>query len=363
MKPLGRKRRPIHIGRLVEIHRAEQVGQDVLSLLVGVAQILESRRHALVRDLEVTAARELLELHEREVRLYARRVAIHQQTDGTGGSQHGDLRVAVAVLLAERQRQIPVLASRAHERGRRLGSVDAVSRIAMLRDHAKHGVAVLVEASERAHHRGFFSAHRVSVTAHDGRQRSGPSPTLIGVVGNALEHEECPEIGVAQAQRPIVMRVLGDTLRRIAREVHEQLLADDEHAASVPIRFYVERTVFLQELHQIQRRQVAGRIIEEHVLRAGVRGVDAVGIGRGVPIVDRRVVLNAWICAGPSGFRHHLPERARLISLHDLVLVGPSAGRPLLAPLHGTHELIGHAHGVVGVLTRDRAIGFAIEVG
>ena len=33
------------------------------------------------------------------------------------------------------------------------------------------------------------------------------------------------------------------------------------------------------EAHQVERRQVAGRVVEEHVLAAGVGGVDAIRVG------------------------------------------------------------------------------------
>jgi hypothetical protein len=61
----------------------------------------------VVDDLEIAAARELLELHQREVRLDARGVAIHHQTNRARGGDDGDLRIAIAMLLAERQGLIP----------------------------------------------------------------------------------------------------------------------------------------------------------------------------------------------------------------------------------------------------------------
>ena len=61
-------------------------------------------RHRAVDDLEVAAAGELLELHQREVGLDAGGVAIHHQADGAGRRDHGRLRIAIAVLLAERER-------------------------------------------------------------------------------------------------------------------------------------------------------------------------------------------------------------------------------------------------------------------
>ena len=61
----------------------------------------------MVDDLEVAAAGQLLELHQREVGLDAGGVAVHHQADGAGRRDHGGLGVAVAVLLAERDGVVP----------------------------------------------------------------------------------------------------------------------------------------------------------------------------------------------------------------------------------------------------------------
>src|SRR4026209_526927 len=81
-------------------------------------------RQALVDDLEVAAARELLELDQREVRLDAGGVAIHDEPDGAGGGQHRDLGIAVAELLAEADRAVPRLACGLQQRRRAVSRVD-----------------------------------------------------------------------------------------------------------------------------------------------------------------------------------------------------------------------------------------------
>ena len=70
---------------------------------------VEGGRDRLVGDLEVAAAGEFLELHQREVGLDAGGVAVHQQTDGAGGRQQRGLSVAIAVLLAKFERAIPAV--------------------------------------------------------------------------------------------------------------------------------------------------------------------------------------------------------------------------------------------------------------
>jgi hypothetical protein len=71
----------------------------------------------------------------------------------------------------------------------------------------------------------------------------------------------------------------------------------------------VERPVLAAELHQVQGRQVAGRVVQEHVLRARVGGVDPAALGRaGVPVVDGGVVLDARIGRGPGGIADLVPQ-------------------------------------------------------
>ena len=94
--------------------RADCVSDDVVDLIAAVTEVLQRQRHRLVDDLEVAAAGELLELHQRKVRLDPGGVAIHDETDGARRGDHGGLGVAVAVLLAFAQRTIPC----------RLGGVD-----------------------------------------------------------------------------------------------------------------------------------------------------------------------------------------------------------------------------------------------
>jgi hypothetical protein len=104
---LGAQRLMADGGRALERAVADRVADDRVDLALGVAERLERLGHHAVDDLEVAAAGQLLELHQREVGLDAGRVAIHDQADRAGRRDHGGLRVAVAVVLAERQRLVP----------------------------------------------------------------------------------------------------------------------------------------------------------------------------------------------------------------------------------------------------------------
>ena len=80
---------------------------DLLDLLLVVAELLERHRHGLVDDLHHAAADQLLVLDQRDVRLDAGGVAVHHEADRAGRREHRGLRVAEAVLLAELDHFVP----------------------------------------------------------------------------------------------------------------------------------------------------------------------------------------------------------------------------------------------------------------
>src|SRR5476651_132655 len=86
---------------------------------------MEGGRDRGVDDLEVTAASELLELDEGEIGLDAGGVAIHDQADGAGRGDAGDLGVAEAVLLAQLDHAIRFTAGGLDEVARTVAVVDA----------------------------------------------------------------------------------------------------------------------------------------------------------------------------------------------------------------------------------------------
>ena len=72
-----------------------------------ITQPHQRLRDGVVHDLDHAAADQLLVLHQRQIGLDAGGVAIHHEADGAGGREHGDLRILVAVFLAEFERVIP----------------------------------------------------------------------------------------------------------------------------------------------------------------------------------------------------------------------------------------------------------------
>ena len=96
------------------------------------------------------------------------------------------------------------------------------------------------------------------------------------------------------------MRVFGDHLGGIAGGVDDDLHCRGDDGDGVAVGGDIELAAGGDELQEVEGREVAGGVIEEHVLGAGVRGIDAGGVFGGVPAVDGGVVLHAGVSAGPG---------------------------------------------------------------
>ena len=130
-----------------------------------------------------------------------------------------------------------------------------------------------------------------------------------------------PMIGVTETEGAEVVREPGDLLARELRHEHADLEHDRPEPDRVAVRLDIDLAgVDIDELEQVQAGQIAGRVVEEHVFRAGIAGVDAAGFGAGVPLVDGGVVLHARIGALPGGVGDLLPEIAGLDRLGDLAV-------------------------------------------
>ena len=374
--------------RDIEAETTHHVGDDVVRLVGRVAERLERRPQRLVGDLEVAATRELLELDEREVGLDARRVAVHEEADRAGGRDDGGLRVSVAELLAVVDRIVPgggragehlvgvrevhpaarddVVVDRDGTDAQRLVLValarEAHRGAAVIAHHAQHVLTVLGVAGERPVLGREQRALGVRTPGEDRGEHAADRATLLAVVGDAGLHEHGAEIRVAETERAVAPREVGDLLRGERRHQHRHLEHDRPKADRVLVALEIEGArLGVVELEQVDRREVARRVVEEHVLGARVAGVDAPARGAGVPRVDRAVVLDARVGAPPRGEVDLVPEFPRLHRLRDLA-VGAAEERPLRVGVERVEERVGDAHRVVRVLAADRVVGLAVEV-
>src|SRR5699024_6940709 len=94
---------------------------------------------------------------------------------------------------------------------------------------------------------------------------------------------------------------------------------------------------------------------------AWVRRTNPAGLRAGVPLIDRVVVLHAWISAAPGREGNLFPEIARLDRLGDLA-AGAVDQIPVAIFFHGFEEFIGDENGVIRILPADGVVGFAIEI-
>ena len=227
--------------------------------------------------------------------------------------------------------------------------------------HAQHVLLVVGEPGERAHPAGGAGARGVGVARHERRDGAGEGPALVGVVGQAEGHQQGAEVGVAEPELAEVAAGLGDRLGRVVGPPDEDLLGREHDLDRVAEGVDVERALVVEVLEQVDRRQVARRVVEVHVLRARVRAVDAPrGVGR-VPPVDGRVELHAGVGALPRGLGDLAPQVTGPHGAHDLT--GHHRREAPVGVLgDGLHELVGHPDRVVGVLVLDRERVGAVEV-
>ena len=147
------------------------------------------------------AADELLVLDERDVRLDAGGVAIHHEADGAGRREHGGLRVAVAVLLAELDALVPDVLGVLEQILGHVRAVDVLERRAVLAHDAQHRLAVLLVAGERP---AVVARHarrlRVGRAVHDGRDRRRVVAAGVAVVRQAARHQQRAEVRVAETR-------------------------------------------------------------------------------------------------------------------------------------------------------------------
>ena len=234
----------------------------------------------------------------------------------------------------------------------------------MLADDPQERLAVLVVGVERAAVvAGDLGRLAIRLAVHDRGQGGRVVAALVGVVGETAAHQQRAEVGVAEAERPELVGVLLDPRRRVGGVVDQDLLGGDRHLGREPVGLDVELAVGADELHEVERGEVARRVVEEHVLGARVGRVDPVRVGRGVPLVDGRVVLDARVAAQVGGLGHLAEDVAGLVGVHDFVRGDDRVGLPLPVVDDGLHELVGHADRVVGVLEEDDAVGLAGEGG
>ena len=331
-EPFLAQRLMVNEGRAVEAGGTHGIFDDRFLLFLRITEVAQGRGDGLVDDLEITAAGEFLELHQGEIGLHTCGVAIHHQADGAGGCDDRGLGVAVAMYLTHFHGVVPCLAGgRQQVVGAILGldalGLDAQTRVGVFRivgrsavvaHHAEHILPVLAVLGEGAEDPGQLGGGLVRDTGHDSGDGAGDAAGLLAVIGDAAHHEQGTEIGVAQAQRAIVVAQLRNLLGGELRHEHGDLQDGSPEAYRMLETVHVKGVGGLvKELAEVGGRQVTCRIVQEHVFATGIGSADGAALGAGVPLVDGGVILGAGIGAAPGGVCDLVPERAGRHFLHD----------------------------------------------
>src|SRR5690606_38053087 len=188
----------------------------------------------------------------------------------------------------------------------------------------------------------------------------GHGATLVAVIGQSERHQRGAEVGEAEAERPVIVAVLRYGRRRIARVVDQDLLRRDEDARGGTEALDVERAVVVLELAEVEARQVAGRIVQKHVLGAWIAGVDRPRVLAGVPSLDGVLVLHTRVAADMRALGDLL-EGPRGPDGLDRRAVQHAAKRVLRIRDGGPHEGIIHPHGLIHVLEGHAAVSRPVE--
>ena len=341
------------------------VRDDALDCGGGIPKCSKRPGNRPIDDTHGATADESLELHEAEIGFDAGRVAVHQQTDGSGRRKHRRLRIAHTVTVSPLACLVPGLTGRIenHRRGELL--VDRGGGTAVSVEHPQHRLAIGVKAGERAHTSGKLGGLAICLPGHQGRETAGDRSSFVGVVGMAERHQECPEIGITEPELAESGGRGCDLFSRVVGVADENLLRRDDHAHRMGEPVHIEGVDPRcfgtgEKREQIQRSEIAGRIVEMEVLATRVARRDRTRVGRRVPVVDRCLELHPRISAFPRRLGDLSEEVA---SLHRAYRSprGASDELPILVVDDGLHEIVGDANRIVRVLVLDRMDVGAIE--
>ena len=124
----------------------------------------------------------------------------------------------------------------------------------------------------------------------------------------------------------------------------------------------INAAVIRTEVHQVERCKVTRGVIKEHVFRARVGRIDATRIRAGVPFVDRAVVLDPRISAGPCSFADFVPQFTCGNGFGNFA-IGTTDQVPVAVIKNSLQEFIGNTDRVIRVLTRYGQVSLGVPIG
>ena len=135
----------------------------------------------------------------------------------------------------------------------------------------------------------------------------------------------------------------------------------EPHRVQEIINLYCS-VLFFKKTSEIKACEVTGRIIKEHILRAGIACIDAPVLWAGMPIIYCCIELETWIGTLPCAHDNFLPEitspyRSRMPAGCPLFKL------PQLVVFNSFHEGVGHPHGIIRVLSCNGLVCFRFIMG
>ncbi len=240
------------------------------------------------------------------------------------------------------------------------GFFHVVRGAAVVAQHPQHGLPVGFVFRERPLFARHLGRHDVPRAGHQRGDGPGDGAAFLRIVGNAQNHEQRPQVGVPQAQRPVIVAFLGDGAAGELGHRHGDFKRQRPQPARVPEPLHIEHPgLRIVEPDQVEGSQVARGIVEKHVFRARIGSADASALGTRVPFVDGGVELQARVRRGPGGLVGQPPELPGGQALADTA-IGPAIQFPFVIPLHRPHERVGQPNRVVGVLPGNGEVRFRV---
>ncbi len=241
------------------------VGEDVGDFRFRVSEILQCRGDGLVDNFQHTSAGQQFVFHQGDVGFDSGGITVHQETDRAGGRKQGDLGVAVAELFAFFEGGIPGFAGGGGDVGKAGFGCQVIQFRPVVFDDLEHGgfigcffrvgvgrVGGIEVAGEGRAGGCHICALLIGGTGHEGGDGAGEVACFIGVVGQAVAHDQGTDVGVAESERAEEVGVFRDVFDRVAGSVDNDFLCRDEEFTGGGEAFGIETAVGVLEAHQVE---------------------------------------------------------------------------------------------------------------
>ncbi len=349
---MANRRRPRQRAMAAHMH------DNILNLPGIIAQPLQPRDHRAVELALHTAARMRPHFHQLRKRRHPGSSCIKQRQQPRARRHQTDLGVAITILVAANHRQIPHSLHGLAQTGiRQAGMVKRrradIDRTQILRA-AKRRFVMLPHQPHYPVTIGGISLKGAKLTrqlggsgiAGAGHQRCHPrrhGPAFLAVIGIAHLHEHRAQVTIAQAHRAETVGVARNLARGILRHSNGDIEHHHQQAREMLERGDIKLARFIDEMHQIKRSDIAGRIIEEQKFPARAGRGNRPLFGAAVPGFDGIAELHRRLAGCPAGLRD-LPDQLLGGEFADCYPVATPVQGPYTSFAYCMQKMIGHPY-------------------